>query len=167
MGTSEPLVFQHFPTKQELYNAILDEVATRRHFADLEELLYYEADYPLEQALFLLARGFVEKACADDPVLRLILYAALERDALVTSLVDEHLKRLAEYVAYEITEGQAAGRLAGGDARALGHQFFATLFGLAVWHGVVAPGTATPEEIAAAAHLHVETFLAALRPSEE
>jgi len=167
MGTSEPLVFQHFPTKQELYNAILDEVAARRHFADLEELLYYETDYPLERALFLLARGFLEKACADDPVLRLILYAALERDALVAALIDEHLTRLVEYVAYEVAEGQAAGRLGGGDAGALAHQFFATLFGLAVWHGVMMPGTAAPEAIAAAARLHAETFLAALRPSEE
>jgi len=164
MGTSEPVVFQHFPTKQELYNAILDEIATRRHFTELEELLYYEADYPLDRALLLLTRSFLDKACADDPVLRLILYAALEGDALVDALVDEHFTRLVEYIAYEVSEGQRAGQLGGGDADALAHQFFATLFGLAVWHGVVRRGTASSAEIDAAARLHVETFLAALRP---
>ncbi|MEK7206399.1 MAG: helix-turn-helix domain-containing protein, partial [Pseudomonadota bacterium] len=47
VGTSDALVFQHFPTKRDLYSAMLDELCARRHFTEVEQLLYYSPEYDL------------------------------------------------------------------------------------------------------------------------
>src|SRR3990172_8033145 len=80
VGTSDALVFQHFPTKRELYDAILDEMCARGHFTEIEELLYYSEGYDLTDVLTLLSAWVLEQTDREPAWLRLILYAALEED---------------------------------------------------------------------------------------
>jgi len=162
MGTSDALIFQHFPTKRELYNAILDEISTRRHFKDVEELLYYAPSYDLEDVLTRLSLWFLRQSTEEEALLRLILYAALERDELLEELVQEHYQRIVDYVAYEVTEGQNSGRFRAGDPGDYARSFFAGLFGLAVMAQVLRQRDYRMSDAESLARNHVQLFLRGL-----
>lgn len=162
MGTSDALIFQHFPTKRELYDAILDEISTRRHFKDVEEVLYYAPSYDVEDVLIRLSLWFLRQDQHEEAILRIVLYAALEQDEFLEELVDEHYSRIVGYVAYEVEEGQNAGRFRPGDPRAFARDFFAGLFGLAVMRQIVRDSGYGREETEVAARNHVQIFLRGL-----
>jgi len=162
VGTSDALVFQHFPTKRELYDALLEHLCARRHFTEVEQLLYYAPEYDLEEVLTKLSTWVLEQTESNPAWLRLILYAALERDEAVDELTDEHFRRIVDYVAYEITEGQAAGRFRAGDPQAYARGFFAGLMGLSVMRTVVREADYTRDEMPRAAATHVALFLRGL-----
>lgn len=162
MGTSDALIFQHFPTKRELYDAILDEISTRRHFKDVEEVLYYAPSYDLEDVLIRLSLWFLRQDADEEAILRTVLYAALERDDLLDELVDEHYSRIVGYVAYEVEEGQKAGRFRPGQPATYARDFFAGLFGLAVMRHIVRDSGYGGEEVEVAARNHAQLFLRGL-----
>jgi len=166
VGTSDALVFQHFPTKRELYDALLEHVCARKHFTEVEQLLYYAPEYDLEDVLTKLSAWVLEQTESEPAWLRLILYAALERDEAVDELTDEHFRRIIDYVAYEIAEGQAAGRFRAGDPKAYARSFFAGLLGLSVMRTVVRDADYARDETRRAAATHVALFLRGLeKPS--
>ena len=165
VGTSDALVFQHFPTKRELYDALLEQLCARKHFTEVEQLLYYAPEYDLEDVLTKLSAWVLEQTEADPAWLRLILYAALERDEAAEDLTEEHFERIIEYVAYEIAEGQAAGRFRPGDAKAYARSFFAGLLGLSVMRSVVHQPDYVRDDTRRAAATHVALFLRGLEKS--
>ena len=167
VGTSDALVFQHFPTKRELYDAMLEQLCARKHFTEVEQLLYYAPEYDLEDVLTKLSAWVLEQTEADPAWLRLILYAALERDEAVEELTEEHFERIIEYVAYEITEGQTAGRFRAGDVKAYARSFFAGLLGLSVMRSVVRHPDYVRDETRRAAATHVTLFLKGLQTDQE
>jgi len=167
VGTSDALVFQHFPTKRDLYNAMLDELCARRHFTEVEQLLYYAPEYDLEDVLTRLSAWVLEQTEAEPAWLRLILYAALEQDDSVSDLVEEHFRRIIDYVAYEIMEGQASGRFRSGDANAYARSFFAGLLGLGLMRTVVRDTDFRNDDTRAAATTHVALFLRGLEKIQE
>lgn len=159
VGTSDALVFQHFPTKRELYGAILEELCARRHFTDVEQILYYAPEYDVEDILRRLCVWVLEQTEKEPAWLRLILYAALEQDESAPQLVEEHFQRIIDYVAYEVEEGQRQGRFREGNPRLLARDFFSGLLGLALMRTVVrAPGYIR-DELKTVAQAHVRTFL--------
>ncbi|MBI3545008.1 MAG: TetR/AcrR family transcriptional regulator [Gammaproteobacteria bacterium] len=162
VGTSDALVFQHFPTKRELYDAILERMCTRKHFTEVEQLLYYSPEYDLEKALTLLSTWVLEQTEAEPAWLRLILYAALERDEAVEELTEEHFQRIIEYVAYEINEGQTAKRFRAGDSKAYARSFFSGLLGLSVMRTVVRAPDYVKDNTSEAAAMYVALFLRGL-----
>ena len=162
VGTSDALVFQHFPTKRELYDAILEHLCARKHFTEVEQLLYYTDHYDLEDVLIRLSAWVVEKTGTDPAWLRLILYAALEQDDSAPELVQEHFQRIIDYVAYEVDEGQQAGRFRAGDAKSYARSFFAGLLGLSVMRSVVRDAGYGRDTARVAAATHVAMFLRGL-----
>jgi len=167
VGTSDALVFQHFPTKRDLYSAMLDELCARRHFTEVEQLLYYAPEYDLEDVLTRLSAWVLEQTEAEPAWLRLILYAALEQDDSVSDLAEEHFQRIIDYVAYEITEGQAAGRFRSGEAKAYARSFFSGLLGLGLMRTVVRDADFRHDDARAAAATHVTLFLRGLEKNRE
>ena len=162
VGTSDALVFQHFPTKRELYDAILEHLCARKHFTEVEQLLYYTDHYDLEDVLVRLSAWVLEKTETDPAWLRLILYAALEQDDSAPDLIQEHFQRIIDYVAYEVDEGQQAGRFKAGNARAYARSFFAALLGLGVMRSVARNDDYRRDTAQLAASTHVAVFLRGL-----
>jgi AcrR family transcriptional regulator len=159
VGTSDALVFQHFPTKRELYDAILEEMQRRRHVPDVEAILYYAPTYDVGDVLTRWTAEVFAQTDTEPAWLRLILYASLERDEAAPELIEEHFQRIIDYVAYEIAEGQANGRFKAGDPGMYARSFFAGLLGLAVMRSIAADSgyqQRTPQETAAT---HVHLFL--------
>ncbi|MHB8455930.1 MAG: TetR/AcrR family transcriptional regulator [Acidiferrobacterales bacterium] len=163
VGTSDALVFQHFPTKRELYDAILDELCARKHFTEIEQLLYYSESYDLEDVLRRLSAWILERTEAEPAWIRLILYSALEQDDSTTDLIREHFQRIIDYVAYEIAEGQNDGRFLAGDPKLYSRDFFSGLLGLGLMRTVVQNPDYRSDDLQVAANTHVRSFLHGIR----
>ncbi len=81
VGVSEPVLYQHFATKRELYAAIIDSKSqeVERVTADLEQYLETDDDHGFFRRLAELILSFHEQ---DPAYLRLLLFSALERHEL-------------------------------------------------------------------------------------
>jgi AcrR family transcriptional regulator len=167
VGTSDALVFQHFPTKRELYAAILDHLCARKHFTEVEQLLYYAPEYDPEDVIIRLSTWVLEQTELEPAWLRLILYAALEQDENVDELVTEHFQRIIDYVAYEIGEGQKNGRFKSGDPKTYARDFFAGLVGHALMRTVVRDQDFRSDTASQSAATHVQTFLSGLSMNKD
>lgn len=87
---SEATIFLHFPSKDSLYAAILEEkLKTER---PLTALLDDAGDVPLADMLLSIADTLVKRHHRDRALLRLMLFSALERHTLAGKLFRQHLE---------------------------------------------------------------------------
>jgi TetR/AcrR family transcriptional regulator len=85
-GVSEALLFRHFPTKADLYSAILEQKARETGFATHIEALRTWARRGDDWALVQHVVSLILASYRRDPEFeRLMLYAALERHELATA----------------------------------------------------------------------------------
>jgi len=77
-GISEAIIFRHFATKEDLYDAIIAHTLERRFrvWEQEEGLLQPPAD--LETALRTFAHAYIRRSRQDPAFIRLMLYSALE-----------------------------------------------------------------------------------------
>jgi AcrR family transcriptional regulator len=95
-GVSEATIVQHFPTKRDLYDAVLEE---RLRGAPAPPDLVGELERSnLRKVLTQFAHHLVTAQHRDRRILRLMLYAVLEDHALARELYDRHLARPVEAV---------------------------------------------------------------------
>jgi len=85
-GVSEALLFRYFPTKADLYGAILEQKARRAGFEARLETFRREAKRPDDWALVhQVLRAIFDSYERDPDFERLMLYAALEGHELATA----------------------------------------------------------------------------------
>ena len=78
---NEAILFRHFPTKEELYWAVLDaKCKARRGFAELESLLH--SGKPVPEVFAGIAEGLLRRNMENASVLRLWLFSGLENHRL-------------------------------------------------------------------------------------
>ena len=78
---NEAILFRHFPSKEDLYWAVLDEKCkARRGFAELQRLL--KSDRPVPEVFAAIADGLLRRNFEDASVLRLWLFSGLENHRL-------------------------------------------------------------------------------------
>jgi AcrR family transcriptional regulator len=113
-GVTEALIFQHFPDKDALYTAILDEQATEeRSDAWLSELESGFASMKDGEVVRRLYTGLITQYDRDPDLLRLMMFSALEEHPLSRHLQDT-ATRLYRLLEAFITAGQRAGRFKSG-----------------------------------------------------
>ncbi len=105
-GINEAIIFRHFPTKEELYWAVIDsQCQVRGGRARFEELL--ASGLPDAQLL----TTFVEYLLSREVTLtRLLLFTALENHGLADRFFRTHVARYFELLADYVRQGIAEGR---------------------------------------------------------
>jgi AcrR family transcriptional regulator len=88
-GVSEATIFLHFPSKEALYQAILEEVTQSQE--PLRGVLDADGDAPLVDVLARLAQAYMRQERKNSALVRLALFSALERHTLGRLLVAQHL----------------------------------------------------------------------------
>src|SRR5947209_13279924 len=110
-GVSEAMVFRHFATKEELYNAILDHKACTGTF-DPCSLLADAITRKDDRAVFAqLARALMQHHEQDTEFLRLLTHAALEEHQLAELFWDRVVRQMYEFLGDYIRERQRDGAL--------------------------------------------------------
>lgn len=109
-GVSEPVIYQHFATKQDLYTAIIDTVSHRdvdRFSAQLFELAN-EGD---DQAFFTAAANLIVEFHRTNPAfIRLLHFSALEKHELAALFFERMSKQfmglMSSFIQQRIDEGR-------------------------------------------------------------
>lgn len=108
-GVNEALIFRHFPSKEELYWAVIKrKINTCSPRDRMRETL--DAGGDDHEVLAGLAAEILERRAKDQTLSRLLLYSALENHRLshrfFRTYVAEYYEVLAEYVRQRIAEGR-------------------------------------------------------------
>jgi TetR/AcrR family transcriptional regulator len=88
-GVTEAIIFRHFPTKDDLYAAILDEKAKQLEFDEwLEEMRDHATRRDDEAVFHALIKKLVDFHRKDPDFMRLMLFSALENHTLAQKFHD-------------------------------------------------------------------------------
>jgi AcrR family transcriptional regulator len=108
VGVTEPVLYEHFKSKRELYAAIV-EAKSREGMARAEAWLQPLADAKDDRAVFIgVGRVILESFSEDRAYVRLLLSAALEDPELGAIFYErqrEGREKLAGYIAERIRDG--------------------------------------------------------------
>ncbi len=108
LGVTEPVLYQHFRTKKDLYSAIIEAKAceAEEHAGEFLRLVHDHDDRALFTALGSL---ILERFETDPKLFRLLLYSGLERhelsDMFFDRVVADFLKMVAGYIRRRTREG--------------------------------------------------------------
>lgn len=111
VGVTEPVLYQHFETKQELYSAIIDQKSQEMDlkFAGLVREAIQAND---DRAFLLTLATVVWRWYSEDPAyVRLLLYSALEGHELATLCYERQAVRAYHEVAEHLRRRMEAGAL--------------------------------------------------------
>jgi AcrR family transcriptional regulator len=109
-GVNEALLFRHFPTKDDLYAALLQEKADRNCTGAILASLEQHALARDDQAYFeTFATQFFDCLHSQPDFIRLMLFSALERHELAQVFRERHVKPLYQAVARYISIRQREG----------------------------------------------------------
>jgi AcrR family transcriptional regulator len=108
LGVTEPVLYQHFRTKRDLYSAILESQAheASEHAGELRALAKTDRD---EEFFACLGKLVLERYRSDPELARLLLYSCLERHELAQMFYDrifrEPYRLVARYIRRRTREG--------------------------------------------------------------
>ena len=114
-GISEAMVFRHFATKSELYDAILDY---KSHQGG--QTLPWEGDVIISQAIennddyaffYNIALNAINKHQGEPDFMRLLFHSALEEHELADRFMDEFIVKTYEFISSYITKRQQDGAM--------------------------------------------------------
>jgi AcrR family transcriptional regulator len=106
-GISEPTIFKHFATKEDLYAAILEaKVQTEAILEGVEPAARRGDDAGVLRAL---AHGMIQRTQEDPTLMRLLLFSALEGHALSDLFFQSRVARVDEFLCRYIGERLKAG----------------------------------------------------------
>ena len=106
-GISEPTIFKHFATKEELYAAIIEAKAQTEAILEVAGPAARRGDDA--GVLRALAREMIGRTQSDPTLMRLLLFSALEGHALSDMFFRSRVKRVDEFLSRYIGERVAAG----------------------------------------------------------
>ncbi len=115
-GVSEAIIFRHFASKDDLYEAILHSKVCEggEHQFPWEgnlELLAAMGREEDVEVFYQLALRALEKHHADQDFMRLVFYSALEDHELAREFVHGFISRLYDFIGAYIEKRQAAGAM--------------------------------------------------------
>jgi TetR/AcrR family transcriptional regulator len=133
-GITEGIIFRHFPTKDDLYVAILDYKASQSPVEEWLDELRQFATARADEALFrAVASRILAHHRQDRDLMRLMLYSALEGHDLARAFSEKQFKPLHDFLCDYIACRQRDGAFRRTDASLAVHAFLA----MPIQHGLM------------------------------
>jgi TetR/AcrR family transcriptional regulator len=161
VGISETVLFRHFPSKQDLYSAILEDRMPATGFEQWLGALRGPADRRDDEALFASVVKAILRSYRDDAVShRLVLFAALEGHELARLFQVTYSAPVHGFLREYVSRRQAEGAFRAGRPEVFVHMVLGAAAHFAQWNALgVNPLGLTEDDVAA----HVRTLLAGIR----
>lgn len=119
-GVTEAVIFQHFPTKEALYAAIIDHKAAESRAAYwIEEMRRCGAEDDDAGVVRTVVLRILEQGTLDPHFIRLMLHSALEANGLFRHFRVQQIQPLYEFLLTYVTRRQAEGEFRRGDPHTL------------------------------------------------
>jgi AcrR family transcriptional regulator len=113
-GVSPAMLYRHFPSKEALYESVLNDFAGRRE--DYVEAVLSGPD-DFGSVLFRMTLVYVRATLDDPDALRMELHSALGSHATSEKFFSNHWKNFADYIEYTLSELIEAGEIPSVDTR--------------------------------------------------
>lgn len=114
LGVSPAVLYQHFDSKEALYEAVLDEISEKRE-SYVKAALAEPSDF--KNILMRMTDVFVESVSRDPDYLRMELMSALEGAPAATRFFENRWRSFADFIEYSIKELSDEGRVGDVDPR--------------------------------------------------
>jgi AcrR family transcriptional regulator len=101
LGVSPAILYQHFPSKEALYEEVLAENSAKRE-SYIEAILTEPADFV--SVLKRMSMIYVENVSADTDLLRMELMSALEGSKAATAFFERRWRSITDYIEYSLNE---------------------------------------------------------------
>jgi TetR/AcrR family transcriptional regulator len=133
-GINEAMIFRHFPTKDDLYAAILDFKASESPVEEWLDELRQSGTQRDDEALFrAVASRILAHHRKDQDFMRLMLYSALEGHDLARAFLEKQFKPLHDFLCDYIAMRQRDGAFRHGDTSLAVRAFLA----MPIHHGLM------------------------------
>ncbi|GAB4370213.1 MAG: TetR/AcrR family transcriptional regulator [Bryobacter sp.] len=123
VGVSEPILYQHFPSKKELYDAIIESAMDSGYYEALEGLRKVANSENDEEFFRHLAESMVRWHTTRPEMIRLKLFSALEGHGLIDEFNEKTSQPFIEVIVGYIERRMAEGVYTRLDARATAFAF--------------------------------------------
>lgn len=104
LGVSPAILYQHFPSKEDLYEEVLAQNSTQRE-SYIEAILAEPTDFV--SVLKRMTRLYVENVSRDTDFLRMELMSALEGSKTASAFFERRWRSITDYIEYTLSEWQA------------------------------------------------------------
>jgi AcrR family transcriptional regulator len=106
---NEAIIFRHFPSKEELYWAVIEHKCREGHGRQIVAARL-ESGAPVEEVFAGIAEDFLKLRERDSTLTRLLLFSALEHHRLSQRFFDVHIAEVYETLAHYIRKQIQAGK---------------------------------------------------------
>ena len=144
-GVSEAIIFRHFATKEDLYDAIITTSIERRREAWEQETPAIDEGKDLGDLLTAFARAFIGRNRKNQTFIRLMLYSALEDHKFRQRFFEAHRSPYMRAIKDRIQRGLDAGEFRKTDPHLTMLSFFWSLLQYSV-NRFVASSDTPPED---------------------
>lgn len=103
LGVSPAILYQHFPSKEALYENVLAENSAKRE-SYIEAILTEPTDFV--SVLTRMTRMYVESVAGDPDFLRMELMSALEGSKTASAFFERRWRSITDYIEYSLNELQ-------------------------------------------------------------
>ncbi len=161
VGITEAALYRHYPSKEAIYVALLDErMAAPEVISALEPFARASDDRQVFERLALAILRSVE---ADPSLLRLLLYSALEGHGLARPFYEARMRRLREFLTRYITRRARDGAFRGHDPVLAARAFVGMIVDHLIIRQVFDQRDAYPQTPERAAATYTSIFLDGMR----
>ena len=162
-GVSEAIIFRHYKTKEDLYDAIITTCIERRNDVWERQAPIIEDTDDLEVLMTAFATGFIDRHREDQTFIRLMLYSALQdhkfRQRFFESGRSPYMRRIKD----RIQKGVESGEFLDVDPGLTMSSFFASLLQYSVNRFVGSSEPRLPESDDAYVENLVKVYTSSLR----
>ncbi len=114
VGVSPAILYRHFPSKEALYEEVLNQIACKRE-SYVEAVV--QSDGSFSELLRMITRRYVESVSRDPDYLRMELQSALEGNEATRQFFENRWRPFTDYIEVTIRELQPTGAVQHTDGR--------------------------------------------------
>ena len=114
VGVSPAILYRHFPSKEALYEEVLNQIACKRE-SYVEAVV--QSDGSFSELLRMITRRYVESVSRDPDYLRMELQSALEGSEATRQFFENRWRPFTDYIEVTIRELQPTGAVQHTDGR--------------------------------------------------
>jgi AcrR family transcriptional regulator len=161
VGLTEAALYRYFPSKEALYQAILDEKTAAPSPIEALEAAAQAGD---DRAVFTgLAQSFLASVEADPSFLRILLYSSLEDHELAAPFFAQRIRRVRDFVAGYIARRSQEGAFRGLNPKLCARAFLGMVVDFLIVREVFHHRDEYPEGPEEVAETFVSLFLEGVR----
>ena len=115
VGVSPAILYRHFKSKDELYDAVLQDFACQRE-SYVDTIVNSDADF--ENVLRGITSVFIDSIASQPDLLRIELYSVLEGHEVHREFFQNRWKTFTDYIEFSLKELQTLGKIVAIDSKA-------------------------------------------------